>query len=52
MELRFVVGTIIVMIGLALMLPEKNVVQDVVQDKKVYDSPLKNQSVPDTDRGY
>ena len=52
MELRFVVGTIIVMIGLALMLPEKNVVQDVVQDKKVYDSPLKNQRVPDTARGY
>ena len=52
MELRFVVGTIIVMIGFALMLPEKNVVQDVVQDKKIYDSPLKNQRVPDTARGY
>ena len=34
MELRFVVGVIIVAIGFALMLPEKNVVQDVVQDKK------------------
>jgi hypothetical protein len=55
MELRFVVGVIIVAIGFALMLPEKNVVQDVVQDKKIYDSPIKvqeQQREPDTARGY
>ena len=54
MELRFVVGVIIVAIGFALMLPEKNVVQDVVQDKKIYDSPIKVQQerAPTTARGY
>ena len=55
MELRFVVCVIIVAIGFALMLPEKNVVQDVVQDKKIYDSPIKvqeQQREPDTARGY
>jgi hypothetical protein len=51
-ELKFILGMVIVMIGFVLMLPEKNVVQNVVQDKKVYDSPLKNQRVPDTARGY
>ncbi len=40
------------MIGFVLMLPEKNVVQNVVQDRKVYDSPLKNQREPLSARGY
>lgn len=52
MELKFIIGMLIVGVGFALMLPEKSVVQNVVQDKKVYDSPLKNQRVPDTARGY
>ena len=52
MELKFIIGMLIVGVGFALMIPEKNVVQNVVQDKKVYDSPLKNQRTPDTARGY
>lgn len=43
MELKFVVGMLIVGVGFALMLPEKNVVQNVVQEKKMYDSPLRGQ---------
>lgn len=43
MELKFVVGMLIVGVGFALMLPEKSVVQNVVQEKKVYDSPLRGQ---------
>ena len=55
MELKFILGMLIIGVGFALMLPEKNVVQDVVQDKKVYDSPIKvqeQQREPDTARGY
>ena len=45
---------LIVGVGFALMLPEKNVVQDVVQDKKVYGSLLKGQQqrAPITARSY
>lgn len=54
MELKFVVGMLIVGVGFALMLPEKSVVQNVVQEKKVYDSPLRGQQqrAPITARSY
>ena len=46
LEFKFVLGMLIMTIGFALMLPPKNVVQDetnVVQDKKIYNSPISRQ---------
>jgi len=46
LEFKFVLGMLIMTIGFAIMLPTKNVVQDeinVVQDKKIYNSPISRQ---------
>lgn len=46
LEFKFVLGMLIMTIGFALMIPTKNVVQDeinVVQDKKIYNSPISRQ---------
>ena len=42
LEFKFILGMLIMTIGFALMLPQKNVVQDVVQNK-TYKSPISRQ---------
>lgn len=52
MELKFVVGMLIVGIGFALMIPADKPLEDNKIVKGYVSSPIKYQRVPDTARGY
>lgn len=52
MELKFILGMLIVGVGFALMIPQDEPLEETKIVTGYVSSPLKNQRVPDTARGY
>ena len=52
MELKFILGMLIVGVGFALMIPQDKPLEETKIVTGYVSSPLKNQRVPDTARGY